>query len=397
MLERINPYTRWLVPTNLFRFPMAMAPLAFVLTIGHSRGYQYSGLAMVFFTAGEVAPVFALDSRFFSKFVSDSLVRVALLVTLCWLDLAISFATSMPTAMFYLPIFTLGIFSSVGFSAFRAHLSEVSEQGTLEKKLAFDSSAVELVWLISPIAVSGAVWLWGRSSVLVLVAVLASATWASLILLWPKVSYHEPRHRESFPSHMLFHRNLVWLWICSASEGIAETVMAIGLAPLLAQHGHNPLMAGPALAVVSLTSIAGGITYARVSHLLGFWSNSKRIVVMLSIFGLAVAGASLSSNLIEQLLLLALGGLLIAPTNTSRAIALTEILPRGIRVHGFAVLYGTYSAGAGIAGVAFTVFYHSLSASGLFLLCGLLTLSLSIVASILFSSSLTLNRAQEVL
>ena len=388
-----------------------MAPLALVLAEGHSRrALAVGSLLVAAFTLGEIffsAPLARLGDRLEPR---RALIRLMAPLALLWaafgllaprFDNGIVFVALLVMAI---PIGGLG----AGLFGIARHLIVGGHRPgpgklTMERVVALDTSLMEVFFFVAPMLVSASIVVGGPAFAAFSVAFIGAAGLALLGALPAKkaeIVSAQPEvnaERSVEKGSVWLSRQRAWVFVASSAMGIAEGGFIVAVPSILVEKhlalGYSGLIVG----LLSVGSVIGGLAVAKHPALINRISLRRRLALLL--LGLAV-GVSLVSML-PTVAAMAVGTLLagsfVAPLNTTRALAIQSLVSTEQKAEGFGALYGSYSIGFAVVGLALGLLGTVFSAAAILLT--MTSLSIAIAAYLIAVrpnrgvSSLRLHRA----
>lgn len=262
------------------RFPNGMTSLAILLHIEQVTGsYGSAGLVLAATSVGQ-----AIAGPVTSRWMGIWGMRRVLTTTLLICAASI---TALALVQAPLPVYmALGLVAGLSTppvqSAVRTIYPKMVNSRQLTPLFSLDASLQEIIWIIAPVLITFVATQVGTVQALLLIVVilLGGGAW---FILSPEVGrVRIPRSRRSFgkvltkpPVVLATVTGFLLIGACAAVE-----------AGVVATFGHEGLEAGIVLAVFSVGSLAGGLTFGHVP--IGPWAMARR-------FGIVAAGLVLTT------------------------------------------------------------------------------------------------------
>ncbi len=283
------------------RFPNGMTSLAILLHIEQITGsYGAAGLVLAATSVGQ-----AIAGPVTSRWMGVWGMRRVLTTTLLICAAAIT-----ALALLELPLpgyMALGVVAGLSTppvqSAVRTIYPKMVNSRQLTPLFSLDASLQEIIWIVAPVLITFVATQVGTVQALILIVVilLGGGAW---FILSPEVGrVRIPRSRRSIgkvlakpPVLLATITGFLLIGACAAVE-----------AGVVATFGHDGLEAGIVLAVFSVGSLAGGLTFGHIP--IGPWAMARRFAVVAG--GLALTTISLNIWWLGGSLILA--GIGIAP------------------------------------------------------------------------------------
>ncbi|KAA9105687.1 MFS transporter [Microbacterium rhizomatis] len=324
------------------RFPNGMTSLALLLFIEHVTGsYGAAGLVLAATSVGQ-----AIAGPVTSRWMGVWGMRRVLTTTLVICALSITTIALVPMALAgYMALGAVaGLSTPPVQSAVRTIYPKMVNSRQLTPLFSLDASLQEIIWIVAPVVITLVATQVGTVQALLLIVVILIGG-GSWFILSPEVGrVRIPRSRRSLgkvltkaPVLLATVIGFLLIGACSAVE-----------AGVVATFGHGGLEAGIVLAVFSIGSLAGGLTFGHIP--IGRWAMARRLAVVT--VGLSFTMISLNVWWIGGTLILA--GIGIAPAlavifaMTSASVKFSET-PEAFGWIGTGQLIGA-AAGSAIAG-----------------------------------------------
>ncbi|WP_243073740.1 MFS transporter [Microbacterium sp. SS28] len=265
------------------RFPNGMTSLAILLHIEQVTGsYGQAGLVLAATSVGQ-----AIAGPVTSRWMGVWGMRRVLTTTLAVCAVAI---TALALVQAPLPVYmALGLVAGLSTppvqSAVRTIYPKMVNSRQLTPLFSLDASLQEIIWIIAPVLITFVATQVGtvQGLLLVVVILIGGGAW---FILSPEVGrVRIPRSRRSIgkvlakpPVLLATVTGFLLIGACAAVEaGVVST------------FGHGGLEAGIVLAVFSIGSLAGGLTFGHIP--IGPWAMARRFAVVAA--GLALTTISL--------------------------------------------------------------------------------------------------------
>ncbi|MHB8189281.1 MAG: hypothetical protein ACYDHP_02415 [Ferrimicrobium sp.] len=344
----LGVYLGWMIRATSFRLPIAMIPLGVEYAIGASMGYRYASFTIAMLSAGEIVTIALLVGPP-GRWVRHRSNR-SVFILLGVVDLILAGAALSTDFAWVAPIAALvgGVLSSLASGRLRHNLTRALSNESLQRYLSWDAVTLEVVWLISPLVLTLEVALSLTPILLFTPGIIACLT--------PLFFSKEPADAtiERPKAHSLGIG--MWLWVMSAAEGMVEGGLIVAVVALSAQRVHTTAVAGLILGSLSTGSILGGIAYSHLGTTHPSPRPARRLAALM--FALAISLVLLVLLGHSTFTLVILGGVLgifVAPINGLRSYAVTTIFPVTDHSNAFSALWSTYSVGAVIAAIAYSI------------------------------------------
>jgi len=283
------------------RFPNGMTSLAILLHIEHVTGsYGAAGLVLAATSVGQ-----AIAGPVTSRWMGIWGMRRVLTVTLAICALAIT-----ALALLELPLpgyMALGVIAGLATppiqSAARTIYPKLVNSRQLTPLFSLDASLQEIIWIVAPVVITIVATQVGTVQALLLIVVILIGGGAWFILSPEVGRVRIPRSRRGLgkvltkpPILLATVVGFLLIGACAAVE-----------AGVVATFGHSGLEAGLVLAVFSIGSLTGGLTFGHIP--IGPWAMARRMAILA--VGLSLTIVSLNIWWIGGTLFLA--GIGIAP------------------------------------------------------------------------------------
>ncbi len=283
------------------RFPNGMTSLAILLHIENVTGsYGAAGLVLAATSVGQ-----AVAGPVTSRWMGIWGMRRVLTTTLVICSLAI---TALALVQSIVPVYmVLGLIAGLSTppvqSAVRTIYPKMVNSRQLTPLFSFDASLQEVIWIVAPVVITLVATQVGTvQALLLIVAILLSG--GAWFILSPEVGrVRIPRSRRSLGKVLTKAPVLLATVIGFLLIGACAAVEA----GVVATFDHGGLEAGLVLAIFSIGSLAGGLSFGHIP--IGPWAMARRLAIMA--IGLSLTVISLNIFWLGGTLFLA--GIGIAP------------------------------------------------------------------------------------
>ena len=283
------------------RFPNGMTSLAILLHIENVTGsYGAAGLVLAATSVGQ-----AVAGPVTSRWMGIWGMRRVLTTTLVICSLAI---TALALVQSIVPVYmVLGLIAGLSTppvqSAVRTIYPKMVNSRQLTPLFSFDASLQEVIWIVAPVVITLVATQVGTvQALLLIVAILISG--GAWFILSPEVGrVRIPRSRRSLGKVLTKAPVLLATVIGFLLIGACAAVEA----GVVATFDHGGLEAGLVLAIFSIGSLAGGLSFGHIP--IGPWAMARRLAIMA--VGLSLTVVSLNIFWLGGTLFLA--GIGIAP------------------------------------------------------------------------------------
>jgi MFS family permease len=283
------------------RFPNGMTSLAILLHIEHVTGsYGAAGLVLGATSVGQ-----AVAGPVTSRWMGIWGMRRVLTTTLVICALAITSIALIETVV---PVYmVLGLIAGLSTppvqSAVRTIYPKMVNSRQLTPLFSFDASLQEVIWIVAPVVITLVATQVGTTpALLLIVAILISG--GAWFILSPEVGrVRIPRSRRSIGKVLAKPQVLLATIVGFLLIGACAAVEA----GVVATFDHGGLEAGLVLAIFSIGSLAGGLSFGHIP--IGRWAMARRMTIVA--VGLSLTALSLNIFWIGGTLFLA--GIGIAP------------------------------------------------------------------------------------
>ncbi len=324
------------------RFPNGMISLGILLHIEHVTGsYGAAGLVLAATSVGQ-----AVSGPVTSRWMGIWGMRRVLTITLVVCSLAITALALVETIV---PMYmALGLIAGLAWppvqSAVRTIYPKMVNSRQLTPLFSFDASLQEVIWIVAPVVITVVATQVGTvQALLLIVAILLSG--GAWFILSPEVGrVRIPRSRRRLGKVLAKPPVLLATVIGFLLIGACAAVEA----GVVATFDHGGLEAGIVLAIFSIGSLTGGLSFGHIP--IGPWAMARRLAIVT--IGLSLTVVSLNIFWLGGTLFLA--GIGIAPAlavlfaMTSASVKFSET-PEAYGWIGTGQLIGA-AAGSAVAG-----------------------------------------------
>ncbi|MCK6067658.1 MULTISPECIES: MFS transporter [Microbacterium] len=261
------------------RFPNGMTSLAVLLHVERVTGsYAAAGLVLAATSIGQ-----AVAGPVTSRWMGRWGMRPVLILTLAVCALAIAGLALLP-----LPVpgyMALGLIAGLSTppvqSAVRTIYPKMVTSRQLTPLFSLDASLQEIIWIVAPVVITFVATQIGTlEALLLIVAILVGG--GSWFILSPEVGrVRIPRSRRGF-GRVLLKAPVLLATVAGFLLIAACSAVEVGV---VATFGHSGAAAGLVLAVFSVGSLAGGLTFGHIP--IGPWAMARRLTIVA--VGLALA------------------------------------------------------------------------------------------------------------
>ncbi len=254
------------------RFPNGMTSLAILLHVEHVTGsYGYAGLVLAAASVGQAVsgPV---TSRWMGRWGMRRVLTLTMIV--CALAILAIGLLDLPVAGFMAFGLIAGLSTPPVQSAVRTIYPKMVNSRQLTPLYSLDASLQEIIWIIAPVVITFIATQIGTWEALVLIAVIlvGGGTW---FILSPEVGrVRIPRSKRRFGKVLTRPTVLLATIIGFLLIGACAAVEA----GVVATFDHGGLEAGIVLAVFSIGSLAGGLSFGHVP--MGPWAMARRMGIV---------------------------------------------------------------------------------------------------------------------
>lgn len=254
------------------RFPNGMTSLAILLHVEHVTGsYGYAGLVLAASSVGQAVsgPV---TSRWMGRWGMRRVLSLTMIV--CALAILAIGLLDLPVAGFMAFGLIAGLSTPPVQSAVRTIYPKMVNSRQLTPLYSLDASLQEIIWIIAPVVITFIATQIGTWEALVLIAVIlvGGGTW---FILSPEVGrVRIPRSKRRFGKVLTRPTVLLATIIGFLLIGACSAVEA----GVVATFDHGGLEAGIVLAVFSIGSLAGGLSFGHVP--MGPWAMARRMGIV---------------------------------------------------------------------------------------------------------------------
>ncbi|WP_125131519.1 MFS transporter [Microbacterium sp. 10M-3C3] len=254
------------------RFPNGMTSLAVLLHIEHVTGsYGAAGLVLAATSIGQ-AIAGPITSRWMGRWGMRRVLTLTL--TVCAIAITLLALVALPVPGYMALGLVAGLSTPPVQSAVRTIYPKMVSSRQLTPLFSLDASLQEIIWIVAPVVITFVATQIGTVEALLLIVaiLLAGGAW---FILSPEVGrVRIPRSRRGFgrvlakPAVLLATvSGFLLIAACSAVE-----------AGVVATFGHGGAEAGLVLAVFSIGSLAGGLSFGHIP--IGRWAMARRMAIV---------------------------------------------------------------------------------------------------------------------
>ncbi len=266
------------------RFPSGMTSLAILLHIQYVTGsYGSAGLVLGATSVGQ-----AIAGPVTSRWMGVWGMRRVLTTTLVICAFAITAIALFETIVPVYTVFGLiaGLSTPPVQSAVRTIYPKMVNSRQLTPLFSFDASLQEVIWIVAPVVITLVATQIGTVQALLLIVVILISGGAWFILSPEVGRVRIPRSRRSIGKVLAKPQVLLATVIGFLLIGACAAVEA----GVVATFAHGGLEAGIVLAIFSIGSLAGGLSFGHIP--IGRWAMARRLAIMA--FGLCLTVFSLN-------------------------------------------------------------------------------------------------------
>jgi MFS family permease len=254
------------------RFPNGMTSLAILLHIQYVTGsYGAAGLVLGATSVGQ-AIAGPVTSRWMGVWGMRRLLTTTLVICACAITAIALIETVVPVYM------ALGLIAGLSTppvqSAVRTIYPKMVNSRQLTPLFSFDASLQEVIWIVAPVVITLVATQIGTvQALLLIVAILISG--GAWFILSPEVGrVRIPRSRRSLGKVLAKPQVLLATVIGFLLIGACAAVEA----GVVATFDHGGLEAGIVLAIFSVGSLAGGLSFGHIP--IGRWAMARRLAIV---------------------------------------------------------------------------------------------------------------------
>jgi MFS family permease len=254
------------------RFPNGMTSLAILLHVERTTGsYGAAGLVLAAASIGQ-----AVSGPVTSRWMGVWGMRRVLTLTTAVCAFAILMLALVPLPLVGSMVFGLlaGLSTPPVQSAVRTIYPKIVNSRQLTPLFSLDASLQEIIWILAPVLITIVATQAGTvTGLLVIVAILVGG--GAWFILSPEVGrVRIPRSRRAFGK--VLAKPVVLL--ATVTGFLLIGACAAVEAGVVATFGHGGLEAGLVLAIFSIGSLAGGLSFGHIP--IGPWAMARRLVVV---------------------------------------------------------------------------------------------------------------------
>ena len=319
------------------RLPLGMLSLAVLVHVEHRTGsYATAGVVVACLTVGE-AIAMPLTSRMAGR--GD---RTTATLAIC---AAVNGASMLGLALATFsgpPLMALGLL--VGASVpplmpvVRALYPQMLPRDGVRALFALDTTAQEMIWVIGPVAAMAL-----STLVSTAMPLIASAAITVVGTAWFLASARGLRPRSGPRAHgrrrVLGRRSVLLAMVAGCALVGSFTALEVGV---VAEHGNSGLTAGVAIALASVGSVLGGLTFGHRRLGLG------GVVTALSVVAVGTAAFGLTHVLALQMCALFVSGMGFAPAMSALYFMVSQDVDEDVATEAFGWLHSGALIGAAL-------------------------------------------------
>ena len=266
------------------RFPNGMTSLAILLHIQYVTGsYGAAGLVLGATSVGQ-AIAGPVTSRWMGVWGMRRVLTTTLVICAFAITAIALFETIVPVYMVFGLI--AGLSTPPVQSAVRTIYPKMVNSRQLTPLFSFDASLQEVIWIVAPVVITLVATQIGTVQALLLIVVILISGGAWFILSPEVGRVRIPRSRRSIGKVLAKPQVLLATVIGFLLIGACAAVEA----GVVATFAHGGLEAGIVLAIFSIGSLAGGLSFGHIP--IGRWAMARRLAIMA--FGLCLTVFSLN-------------------------------------------------------------------------------------------------------
>jgi predicted MFS family arabinose efflux permease len=343
---------RTFVPALLGRLSYGLLPLSALFTIQQStNSFATAGAAVAAFGLASLS--MPLKARLVDRYSQRRVLPPLALI--CALGLAITASARTTNAAFLVILVGItGLFAPPLGPSMRATWRLLTEKSDLKQRAyALDSICEESLYLGGPLIAGLVISFWSAPVALLCAAVLMVGGTFGMVAtpLARHVAEQQSGARFLDPGPLVstgLQRILLVIFFVAAGVSVAYVCVA-GMAQRQGQAGA----AGFVEAAIGLGSVVGGLVWARRTHNRSHWIHLSGLIALLAAAFLA---ASLAGNLIVLGVVMAIGGLAVAPLFVVSYLGADDLTPPHQRTEASTWINTTNNlgsaAGSSLAGLA---------------------------------------------
>ncbi|MEU5215406.1 MFS transporter [Streptomyces sp. NPDC020807] len=337
-----RPVLAWSAVAVAGRLPVAMAPLALVFLVRERPGgYTLGAVLAAAYVIGEIVGAPLLGLRLDAERARPQLAAGLAVGAAAFTALGL-LADAHPLVLGALCVLA-GIGPAAVPGGLRALLTSLVPERSVTQAMSGESILIYGVWAAAPALATGIALGAGPAVPLLLMGALMLLSIAGLWTL-PVGWTTEPPEKGVSARRVLAR---VWPVYVLGAAGLCLLALAeLVLPALLEQRGIALGWAGPLLAGFSVASAVGGFVYGLRSTWPGTLAAQSAALVLTVCAGIALVAVVPWTAGIG--IVLALSGLLMAPSSLTRNLALRRLLPPSALAAGYSLMYA--AVGAGYAG-----------------------------------------------
>ncbi|MFJ6652954.1 MFS transporter [Microbacterium sp. NPDC091313] len=267
------------------RFPNGMTSLAVLLHIEQVTGsYGAAGLVLAATSIGQAISG-PITSRWMGRWGMRRVLTLTL--TVCAISIALLALLRLPIPGYMALGLVAGLSTPPVQSAVRTIYPKMVSSRQLTPLFSLDASLQEIIWIVAPVVITIVATQVGTVQALLLIVAILAAGGAWFILSPEVGRVRIPRSRRGFGRVLAKPAVL----LATVSGFLLIAACAAVEAGVVATFGHGGAEAGLVLAVFSIGSLAGGLSFGHIP--IGRWAMARRLAIVaaglvLTIFSLNV-------------------------------------------------------------------------------------------------------------
>lgn len=310
----------------LARMPFGVLPLSIVLLM-RREDYDYGAIGAVL---GAEALAVGLTAVFVGRLV-DRMGQTPVLLTTAALT-TVAIAAEAAAIVAGAPVVLLvGIAAVQGASvppvsaSMRSLWSDLVHEERLDAAYAFDSIALELVFIVGPLVAAGLATAWTPLAGMILCAGLYSGAAVGFAGAPASRAWRPAESVERTRAGALGSTGIRTLVVAGSVAAISFGVLEVALTAFAEDEGSRGAV-GPLVTVWAIGSVVGGLAYGARS-----WSSppGRRFLVLTGLLGLGALPLPFAESLVAMGAFLFLTGLALAPLGATEYALIGTLAPEG--------------------------------------------------------------------
>ena len=310
----------------LARMPFGVLPLSIVLLM-RREDYDYGAIGAVL---GAEALAVGLTAVFVGRLV-DRMGQTPVLLTTAAMT-AVAIAAEAAAIVAGAPVVLLVAIAAVqGASvppvsaSMRSLWSDLVHEARLDAAYAFDSIALELVFIVGPLVAAGLATAWTPLAGMLLCAGLYSGAAVGFAGAPASRAWRPAESVERTRAGALGSTGIRTLVVAGSVAAISFGVLEVALTAFAEDEGSRGAV-GPLVTVWALGSVVGGLAYGARS-----WSSppGRRFLVLTGLLGLGALPLPFAESLVAMGAFLFLTGLALAPLGATEYALIGTLAPEG--------------------------------------------------------------------